>query len=68
MEQVAAVVVPSAIRTGGRADDAGWAIDYCRPALSEDGLLSLICQIAVRDRDAIIYRLAYQATVIGQLR
>jgi len=68
LDEVAAVVVPSAIYNRGRAVDAGWAIDSCRPALREDGLLSLICQIAVRDTDGYIFRLAYQATVIGRRR
>jgi hypothetical protein len=70
IDDVVPVISLATIANDGTAYDAGWAIDDCRwrPVPSAFGALSnveLRGQVAARDTDGYILRLAYQATVIG---
>jgi hypothetical protein len=70
VDDVVPVIALATIANDGTAFDAGWAIDDCRwrTVPSAFGALrnvELTGQVAARDTDGYILRLAYQATVIG---
>jgi hypothetical protein len=70
IDSVVPVISLATIANDGGARDAGWAIDDCRWSAvpSAQGALfdvELRGQVAARDTDGYILRLAYQATVIG---
>jgi hypothetical protein len=71
VDAVVPVIALATIANDGTAFDAGWAIDDCRwttgPA-GPAGMSNIILtgQVAARDTDGYILRLAYHATVIGR--
>lgn len=72
IEQCAPVVALAALWNSGYAVNAGWAVDwtewttYTWPGEPGPHLL-LDSGIAVSDRDGILIRVSYQATVLGTL-
>jgi hypothetical protein len=66
LDDCAAVVSLASISNRNVANDAGWAVDNCRWT-TYGGRLLLQCQLAVRDSDGYIHRVAYHATALGNL-
>jgi hypothetical protein len=71
VDGVVPVISLATIANDGTANDAGWAIDDCRwrAVPSAFGALfnvELRGQVAARDTDGYILRLAYYATIIGR--
>ena len=68
LDGAVATVVPASLYNRNVSNNAGWAVDNCTTSLNVDtGLLAMHSRVAVRDSDGYIFRLAYQATVIGTL-
>ena len=65
LQDVAAVVSLASISNIETAINAGWAVDNCRWG-TINGRIHLQCQLAVRDIDGYIHRVAYQITAIGR--
>jgi hypothetical protein len=70
VDDVVPVIALATIANDGAANDAGWAIDDCRwttvpSAAGGFSNVQLKGQVAARDTDGYILRLAYHATVIG---
>ena len=70
VDGVVPVISLATIANDGGANDAGWAIDDCRwrvvpSAFGGLSNIELRGQVAARDTDGYILRLAYYATVIG---
>lgn len=66
LDDVAAVVTPASFSNSNHAMNAGWAVDNCRRTTWNKRIL-LQSQLAVRDSDGYIHRVAYQITAIGKL-
>lgn len=60
------VVSLASISNRGHAINAGWAVDNVRWATYNKRIL-IQSQLAVRDSDGYIHRVAYQVTAIGKL-
>jgi hypothetical protein len=69
IDDVVPVIALATIANDGTAFDAGWALGDCRwsvpSAFAALSNVELRGQVAARDTDGYILRLAYQATVIG---
>lgn len=63
---VVPIVSLASVSNRNHAVNAGWAVDNCRWA-TFNGRILLQAQLAVRDIDGYIHRVAYQATAIGRL-
>ena len=66
LDGVVPVVTPTAIANDGEAINAGWAVDNCRWS-TFGGRILLMFQMAVRDSDGYLIRVAYQVTAMGLL-
>lgn len=73
-KQGLAVAAPSSIYNAGHAVHAGWAVDAAWLEIKDrmtteefvvDECLVLRGLVAVRDSDGYLYRISYQATVLG---
>jgi hypothetical protein len=73
VEQWAPFATINSIYDAATAVDAGFAVDGFRPiiATSNNGIpnvfQSLEVDLAVRDRDAFIFRVGYQLTLVGRI-
>jgi len=69
-DQAAPLVTLNAVWDKKTAINAGFAVDSCRALphipLFRDWIL-IECEIAVRDKDAFLYRAGYHVTVTGRL-
>jgi len=71
--EIVPTVALASIMNSGVATNAGWAIDDCAVEFTQplDQLsrrCQLVCRIAVRDADGIMYRATYHVAMLGQLR
>ena len=66
LDDCAAVVSLASISNRHHAVNAGWAVDNCRWT-TYGGRLLLQSRLAVKDSDGYIHRVAYHATVVGDL-
>jgi hypothetical protein len=67
-----AVAAPASLYNAGESNYAGWAVDGAwlevEPPgeFGHTGVLRLAGHVAVRDNDGYLYRIAYQAIVLGR--
>ena len=72
LEDIVPVVSMTSIMNVDVATNAGWAVDDCRPIVSDVQIKNVLyaqleCRVAVRDRDGFMFRVNFYVTMLGVL-
>ena len=63
--EITATASLASISNEGPAHGAGWAVDRCRATLDATGRVIIEADLAVRDIDGAVLRIAYSAIALG---